>query len=119
MRKEKLMSFCYVLVTLLFLTGCKSVGLMSDDNSWLPEEVESFGDFFSVYFVIQISVIIISLLLSFILGKGGYIVALILHFIWIISYRDYGFFKVLLLFGLFSIISLGINSLNLFKRNNN
>jgi hypothetical protein len=95
--------FCLLLTTLL-LTSCKSIGLLSDKNSWLPDDIESFGDFFGIYFVLQISILLTSILLGLILGKGGYIVSLVLHFIWIVSYRDYGFFMVLLLFGLFSVI---------------
>jgi hypothetical protein len=108
--------FCLLLTTLL-LTSCKSIGLLSDKNSWLPDDIESFGDFFGIYFVLQISILLTSILLGLILGKGGYIVSLVLHFIWIVSYRDYGFFMVLLLFGLFSVISFLISSLNLFRRN--
>ena len=117
--KGKFINLGYSLIASLFLSGCSSVGLMSEKNSWLPDEIESFGDFFGVYFVMQISMIIVSLLLSFIIGKGGYTVSLVLHFIWIVSYRDYGFFNVLLLFGLFSVISFVIISLNIFNKNNN
>lgn len=118
MKKENLLPICYVLFAILFLTSCSSIGLMSEENSWLPHEIEGVGDFFNIYIAIQVSVLIISILLSFIIFKLGYIVALILHFIWIVTYRDYGFFIVLLLFGLFSIVSFVIDSLNLFKRNN-
>jgi hypothetical protein len=118
MKKENLLPICCVLFAILFLTSCNSVGLMSEKNSWLPHEIEGIGDFFSAYITIQLSILIVSILLSFILGQGAYIVVLILHFIWIVTYRDYGFFIVLLLFGLFSVISFVINSLNLFSRNN-
>jgi len=95
---------------------------MAEHNSWLPKNIESFGDFLGVYFAIQISVIIVSIIFSLIIGRAGYFVSLILHYIWIITYRDYGFFIVLLLFGLFSIISHLIITLFIsvfFNRNSN
>jgi hypothetical protein len=119
MKKEKLsILFCiFLALQLLLLSGCSSIGLLSEKNSWVPQEIESLGDFLGVYIVLQISVILVSLIIGIFLGEVGHIISIILHFIWIISYRDYGFFKVLLLFGLFSIISFIINSLRLFKKN--
>jgi hypothetical protein len=116
MKKEILMPFWYTLLAMLFLTSCSSVGLMSEKNSWLPYEIEGVGDFFSVYIVLQVSLLIVSMLLSFISGQIGYIITLVLHFIWIVTYRDYGFFIVLLLFGLFLVFGFIIN---LFIRKDN
>ena len=98
-------SLAFLLITLLFLSSCSDVGLLSEKNSWIVRNIDSFGDFFKVYFVLQISIILTSLILGTFLGNIGYIISLAIHFIWIISARDYGFFIVLLLFGLFSIIS--------------
>ena len=81
MSKKNLKPFlCFLSITIL-LTSCKSVGLLSDKNSWLPDEIESLGDFFGIYFVLQISIFLIGILLVFILDKGAYIVSLVLHFI--------------------------------------
>jgi hypothetical protein len=117
MRQKILLTSIVLVVATMLLSSCNSIGLLSEKNSWLLDDIDSFGDFIKVYFVLQLSIILIGVFLGFFLGKGGYIVALILHFIWIVSYRDYGFFIVLLLFGLFSIISFLISTLNIFRRN--
>lgn len=96
----------YFAMVLIIFSGCKSVGLLSEDNAWLPKEIESIGTFFKIYIILQISIIIIGLIFGSFLGNAGYIISLIIHFIWIVTYRDYGFWKVLFLFGMFSIISL-------------
>lgn len=93
------------MISLLLLTSCSKVGLLSEDNSWLIQNINSIGDFFKVYLIVQLSIVIIGVLLSFLLGRLGYVISLVIHFIWIIAERDYGFFKVLMLFGLFSLIS--------------
>lgn len=116
MIRENLIKSSSVIFGLLMLTSCSSVGLLSEKNSWLPHEIDGVGDFFGVYVVLQISILLISLLLSIIFGRAGYIISLISHFIWIVSYRDYGFWSVLLLFGLFSIVSFIINLLRAPKR---
>ena len=109
MSKANLVKLSIVFFVLLTLSSCSSVGLLSEKNSWLPHDITSFGDFFGIYFTLQISIIIVSLILGFFFGKGGNTIALIAHFIWIVSYRDYGFWLVLLLFGLFSIVTFIIN----------
>lgn len=116
MRQKLLLTSIGVVTITLLLTSCKSVGLLSNKNSWLPDGIEGVADFFKVYFVLQLSILLIGILLGFFLGRAGYIVSLVLHFIWIVSYRDYGFFIVLLLFGLFSIISFLISSLSVFRK---
>lgn len=100
-KKQQFLVFATVFM-LLALTSCNKIGLMSDKNSWLPNEINSFGDFLGVYAVLQISMLVISLLLGIFLGAGGYPISLLLHFIWIVGYRDYGFLLVLLLFGVLS-----------------
>ncbi len=102
-----------VILVSLLLTSCSSVGLL-DDN--IPYTINSVGQFLKLYLVLQISILIVGLLLSLFLGKLGYIISLLLHFIWIVSQRDYGFFKVFLLFGLFSIISFVISKYKDLKR---
>jgi len=97
-------------LVLIIFSGCKSIGLLSEDNAWLPKEIESIGTFFKIYIILQISIIIIGLVFGLILGNAGYIISLIIHFIWIVTYRDYGFWKVLFLFRMFSIISFIFNT---------
>lgn len=102
------------LLTLFFLltTSCSTnIGLMSEKNSWLVHEMDGLGDFLQVYFVLQLSILLIALILGIFLGKAGQIISLVMHFIWIISYRDYGFITVLLLFSLFSLVSFLYNLL--------
>lgn len=93
------------------ITGCSNVGLLSDRNRRVLDEISDVGDFFKVYFILQLSIIFVGLLLMFIFGRAGYYISLIAHFIWIISFRDYGFFIVLLLFSFFSIVSFLFNLL--------
>ncbi|GGZ92181.1 hypothetical protein [Algibacter mikhailovii] len=101
----------FFLAPILFLTSCSEIGLLSEKNSWIVNNIDSVGVFLKVYFVLQISIIIVSLILGIFLGRLGYLISLVIHFIWIVSARDYGFFKVLLLFGLFTIVSFLINLL--------
>lgn len=68
-------------------------------------QIDDLGDFFKVYIRLQISIVILTFLCSILLGNFGYIVSVVAHFIWVISERDYGFFNVLLLFSIASIIS--------------
>ena len=90
------------------LQSCSSIGFMGKGT---PKQINDFGDFFSMYIILQISILFIAIILSLFLGDIGYIISLLLHFIWVISYRDYGFFTVLMLFGLATIVSLGIKML--------
>ena len=96
------------------LQSCSSIGLMDKGT---PMQINDFGDFFSVYIMLQISILLISALLSLIIGGASYSISILLHFIWVISYRDYGFFIVLMLFGLATIVSLGIKVLIFLYRN--
>lgn len=99
------------LFSMLLLTSCSEIGLLSEKNSWLVQDINSVGDFIKVYLVLQLSIFLVSLLIGFFLGRLGDIISLVIHFIWIVSARDYGFFKVLLLFGVFSIVSFLISLL--------
>ena len=116
LQKKRLLLF--FLITSLVLTGCSEIGLLSNKNSWLPADIYSTGDFFKVYIVLQISIILISLILGIFLGNLGYIISLALHFIWIVSARDYGFLNVLLLFGMFTIISFLLNAVRAMLKGN-
>ena len=89
---------------LILLSSCSEIGLLSEKNSYVVEDITDFSTFISVYIVLQISILLISLLLSLVFGKAGGDLSLLLHFIWVVNYRDYGFFIVLLLFGAFTII---------------
>lgn len=116
MRQKIQLTSIFLVITTILFTSCNSIGLLSEKNSWLPDDIEGVGDFFKVYFVLQLSILLIGILLGFFLGRAGYVVSLILHFIWIVSYREYGFFVVLLLFGLFSIVSVLISTLSIFRK---
>jgi hypothetical protein len=87
-----------------FLTSCSEVGLMSNKNRYLPHDIDGLGEFFQVFIVLQISMLFVALLLSFFIGGAGGYISGILHFIWIVSYRDYGFLTVLFLFGLLQLV---------------
>lgn len=114
--KPKHLTAFFLLTAMLFLTSCDSIGLLSEKNSWLVEEIESLGDFFKVYVVLQLSILIIGVLLGFVLGGAGFMISLVLHFIWIVNYREYGFFIVLLLFGLFAIVSFLVSTISVFRK---
>ena len=114
--KFKFQRIAFVIFLLLLLASCSEVGLLSEDNSWLVGHISGVGDFFKVYIVLQISILIVGLLIGLFLHKLGHIISLILHFIWIISARDYGFLNVLLLFSIFSIISFLFNLILINKR---
>lgn len=107
--KNTFIIFAIIIIISLLITSCSEVGLLSDKNSWIVNNISSVGDFFKVYIILQISIIITGLILGIFLGKLGYIISLVIHFIWIISARDYGFLNVILLFGLFTIVSFLFN----------
>ena len=46
---------------LLTLTSCSSIGLLDDEITY--KEINGFGDFFKVYLILQISIIIIAVIL--------------------------------------------------------
>jgi hypothetical protein len=102
----KISNLLYFALLMILLSSCSEVGLLSEKNSWILDEINSVSDFFKVYFMIQLSMLIFGLLLSSILDNLGKLISLVAHFIWIIYARDYGFFTVLLLFGLLTIISI-------------
>lgn len=115
--ETKYFGLTIVIILSLLITSCSSIGLLDKNDSWLVFKINGIGDFFKVYITLQISILIVSFFLSFLLSQLGYIIAIILHFIWIVAYRDYGFFIVLLLFGVFTSISILINVLFATRRN--
>lgn len=82
-------------------------------------QIDDLGDFFKVYIRLQISIVILTFLCSILLGNFGYIVSVVAHFIWVISERDYGFFNVLLLFSIASIISFLLRTILVLRKNKN
>lgn len=102
----KISNLLHIAILMLLLSSCSEVGLMSEKNSWILDEINSVSDFFKVYFMLQLSMILYGLMLSLLIGELGNFIILIAHFIWIIYARDYGFFTVLLLFGLLSIFTI-------------
>lgn len=94
-----ILTFCTTI-----LSSCSEVGLMSNKNKYLPHDIDGFGEFFQVFLVLQLSMLLVALLLSIFFGEGGGFISGILHFIWIVSFRDYGFFIVLTLFALLQIV---------------
>ena len=111
-------------VVLFFFSGCSSVLFMTDDNSWLPLEIDSMSDFFGVCFVLFVSFNVLTKifglalrpetgLLGLVLGPNfGFTVALLLHIYWIVWFRDYGFFRVFLIIG--SVLALNFIILRLY-----
>ena len=105
-------SFSITLFLGALLTSCGNIEQMTDVISLLVQNITSVGDFFKVYIVIQLSIfidtLIFGLLISLLFHSNSsyivYIFMIIIHFIWIVTNRDYGFFIVLLLFSLFTII---------------
>jgi hypothetical protein len=94
-----ILTFCTTI-----LTSCSEVGLMSNKNKYLPHDIDGFGEFFQVFIVLQLSMLLVGLLLSIFFGNGGGYFSGVLHFIWIVSYRDYGFFTVLALFAFLQLV---------------
>lgn len=80
---------------LMAFSSCSSIGLLSENSKLFPEEINDFSDFLSVWFYLQISILLVGLLLGFFLGQAGSNISTLLHLIWIITYRDYGFWTVL------------------------
>ncbi len=104
-----------LIASMFLLTSCSSIMLVGDDTL---QSIESIGDFFKVYFILQLSIYICTLIFTFI-PLGGRITSIIIHFIWVVSERDYGFFKVMLLFGLFTIGNFVVNLIEaIFKAKN-
>ena len=83
---------------LMLLSSCSRFGFLGNKSKYTPIEIESFGDFFSLYLILQLSILFIGVLIAIPLGKDASNISTLLHFIWIVSYRDYGFFIVLGLF---------------------
>lgn len=108
MKLKKLTTLLWLIFPLLFIS-CSDIGFM---GKGVEQEIESFGDFFSVYFRLQLSILFVGVFISFLLGgQLGAIISVIIHFIWVVSYRDYGFFMVLLLFSFLTIINIALSFL--------
>lgn len=99
----------FFLVSILFFTSCSKVGLLNKKNSLVLESINSIGDFFKVYIVLQVSMLLFAMFMSVLVGKAAYKISLVLHFIWIVFARDYGFFNVLFLFLLLPSVLYLIN----------
>src|SRR5690554_2143458 len=113
-----------ILILFLFsilLTSCSGdlyeLGLLSDRNTWLAKNINSFSDFFKTFLVLQLSIFITSMILSIFLKKIGYYVSMLIHFIWIVWFRDYGFMNVFILFSLPIIFNLIFSFLILKSKN--
>ena len=110
---------------LTLLSSCSNIGLLSNKSKYLPTEIESFGDFFQVFLILQLSILLIGLLVGIFLGNGASNIVTLLHLIWIVSYRDYGFLIVLGLFVFLQIIFMTVSAfifpmiLVFFRRNKN
>ena len=94
-----------LLVISLLLVGCSSDSKVMFLMKGIPESIDTVGDFLLTWFLLQISILLLALLLGVFLGELGFTISSIVHFIWIIMYRDYGFIKVTLLFFLFGIVT--------------
>jgi len=95
----------YILL-LLLLSSCDEVGLLSDKNKYLVDVITNPSSFFGVLITLQLSILLTGVLLGLFIGKGGYSISQLIHFVWIIAYRDYGFWNVLLLFIVFTVVNL-------------
>lgn len=84
---------------MILLTSCSTgVGLLSEKNSWLPYEIKGTMDFLKVFLIVQVSIIIAGAILGIFLSKLGQLLSVLAHFVWIVLFRDYGFFTVFFLF---------------------
>ncbi len=66
----------------------------------------NLSSFFGVLITLQLSILLTGIFLGLFVGKGGYSISQLIHFIWIVAYRDYGFWNVLLLFIVFTIVNI-------------
>jgi len=101
---------------ILLLSSCGFKGIAGELFELLPDTISSVGEFFHAWFVLLILSIGLSLIGSFILGKGSYVIVTIILFIAILVLRDYGFFKTLLLFILEGVVLFVINLILVLKR---
>ena len=85
----------FFIITTFFLLSCTSdSGIIKNT----PQEINTIGNFFLVWGLLEISIIIISMIFFFTpLGPLGYIISFIGHFLWILIYRNDGFVNILLL----------------------
>ncbi len=92
----------------LLLTSCSGVGLITDDI--MPQKIHHVTGFFVIYIILQISVLASAFLLAIMFDEVGLDISKILHFIWIVWYRDYGFWNVLFLYALIFLVSYRVFS---------
>ena len=97
-------SILVLLFISLFLVSCSS-GNDENNTSPFPENIDSIGDFFSLWLRLQISIFIFGLFLRLIFGQLALTISIVLHLIWVIVDRDYGFLMVTLLFFLNTIVT--------------
>lgn len=91
---KNILFFLLTVSSILVLSSCSSIGLLSENSSLFPQEINDFSDFIGVWFYLQISIILVGLLVGIFLGETASNISTLLHFIWIVSYRDYGFWTV-------------------------
>lgn len=79
----------------LFLVSCSSFLEQMDKNT--ESGIENFPQFLAVYISVQLSVVLFVFILGFFIKESAPIVSVLLHWGWLVWFRDYGFFMVLLL----------------------
>lgn len=103
---EKLLFTFSISIVLIGCGEATDIGLLSEKNSWLLSDIENVGDFFKVFVTLQLSILITTLILSIFLKRLSYFATIIIHFGWIIWFRDYGVVYVFLIFILPFVLSV-------------
>lgn len=105
--KNKILLIFLIFLSIFLLTSCSTESTEEKLlEKIIPQNITGFWSFIKTYIILQLSIFINSLFIGIFLGRLGYFISLIGHFIWIIVYRDFGFFIVLLLFSFTAIIRL-------------
>lgn len=97
-----------LLVISLLLVGCSSDSSGSSIMFLMektPEQIDSIGSFLWVWFLLQISLLIVTIPMFF-LGPIGFLISIVIHLNWIITERDYGGLTVFLLFIIESLFAI-------------
>lgn len=97
-----------LLVISLLLVGCSSDSSGSSIMFLMektPEQIDSIGSFLWVWFLLQISLLIVTIPMFF-LGPIGFLISIAIHLNWIITERDYGGLTVFLLFIIESLFAI-------------
>lgn len=101
---KKIYLIAITLLLTVILISCNSIGFMRDNV--LPLHIDSFYDFIKVYVILQVSIFFISFVFRIFMGKNlSRIITYFLHWLWLVDYRDYGFWTVLCLFFALSIFT--------------